>query len=374
MLYKKYGSTDIEVSQIGFGGMRFEDQSDVDSCAALLKAAYDAGINYFDTAPGYGKSEELFGVALKEMLKTREEKPFYVSSKSWCTEPSDVRKDLETSLKRMNLDYIDFYHVWYVLSLDNYNLRKANGVLKEFEKLREEGLIRNICISSHMSGTDISEALKDYPFAGVLLGYSAMNFPYREAGIQAASDHGMAVTVMNPLGGGIIPQNPEKFNFLKTQENETVVEAALRFLLNDERITIALVGLSNQAQLREAVNAAEGCRDIPEEKIKDMRNNLSRSFDQLCTSCCYCEGKCPQQIPVAKLMDVYNCYVLSPDKETFIKKMSLYWGIDLNTDIFDRCTECGRCELACTQKLPIIKRLKELREQVDKHLKSEKGK
>jgi len=79
MIYKIHKSTGIELSALGFGGMRFGNPDDPEKSGALVKAAYDAGINYFDTAIGYGKSEELFGVALKEMLKTRAEKPFYVS-------------------------------------------------------------------------------------------------------------------------------------------------------------------------------------------------------------------------------------------------------------------------------------------------------
>ena len=64
MLYRTYGQTNLDVSALGFGGMRFKDQKDVDACAALVKAAYDGGINYFDTAIGYGESETVMGVAL----------------------------------------------------------------------------------------------------------------------------------------------------------------------------------------------------------------------------------------------------------------------------------------------------------------------
>ena len=101
MIYNTYGSTGIKVSAIGFGGMRFLDQKDTEQCAALLKAAYDADINYFDTAPGYEESEDLFGIALKEMKKTRSKKPFYISTKSMKTNPDELRKELEKSLKRM---------------------------------------------------------------------------------------------------------------------------------------------------------------------------------------------------------------------------------------------------------------------------------
>ncbi|HOS43804.1 MAG TPA: aldo/keto reductase, partial [Armatimonadota bacterium] len=65
MLYRTHPSTGLSLSVIGFGGMRFANPDDPDACAALMLAAYDAGINYFDTAIGYGKSEELFGHALK---------------------------------------------------------------------------------------------------------------------------------------------------------------------------------------------------------------------------------------------------------------------------------------------------------------------
>jgi predicted aldo/keto reductase-like oxidoreductase len=226
MIYHRYGSTGIEVSAVGFGGMRFENQDDVGTCASLVKAAYDKGINYFDTAPAYGKSEDIFGVAFKQMNKTRDSKPFYVSTKSSNTDADKIRKDLENSLKRMNLDHIDFYHFWCILSLDEYRRRKAGGALAEFERLKNEGLIRHICVSTHMTGPEIGEMLHDYPFEGVLLGYSAMNFAYREVGLEAATKLDLGVAVMNPLGGGIIPNNPDRFGFVKTRVEETVVEAA----------------------------------------------------------------------------------------------------------------------------------------------------
>jgi predicted aldo/keto reductase-like oxidoreductase len=366
MIYHKYAETGIEVSAIGFGGMRFENQDDVDFCASLVKAAYDADINYFDTAPEYGKSEELFGVAIKEMKKTRKEKPFYVSSKSMKADPGEVRRDLETSLKRMNLDYLDFFHVWYLLSLDEYQTRKANGVLKEFERLKDQGLVKHICVSTHMTGPDVAELLADYPFEGVLMGYSAMNFAYRDAGLEAAAKLGRAVAVMNPLGGGIIPQHPERFDFVKTRADETVAEAALRFLINDPRITIMLVGLSNQKQLAEAISAVNGYQPIESETVNKIRDSLQQGFNELCTCCGYCDN-CSEQIPIPKLMDVYNHYVLTKNLKKTIDRLTMHWGLSLNDDFFSKCTNCGLCEDVCTQKLPITERLKLVNELVEKY-------
>jgi hypothetical protein len=364
MIYKNFGKTNLETSAIGFGGMRFNDQNDKDYCASLVKAAYDAGINYFDTAPGYGKSEELFGIALKEMKKTRDTKPFYVSTKTMKSEPAQIRKEIETSLERMGLEYIDFYHLWCIMSLEVYKSRKQKGVIKEFEKLKDEGLIKHISVSSHMTGSDTAAMLDDYPFESVLLGYSAANFPYRDTALTAAARTNKAVVTMNPLAGGVIPQNPEKFQFVKTRDDESVPEAAIRFLLNDPRITIALVGLSTHEQLAEAISAVDGFKSIPEEKIEKIRSQQSLAFDQLCTSCGYCDN-CPEGVPVPKMMDIYNRYELTGKQIELIDRLRYHWDIPLNSHLLSACTQCGQCEETCTQKLPITERLKFIADQVE---------
>lgn len=362
MIYKEYGSTGKKVSAIGLGGMRFEKPDDIELSAKLALEAYDAGVNYFDTAPGYGKSEDIYGAAFKTMLKTRALKPFYISTKTFGENPSEVRRDLETSLSRMGLDSVDFFHSWCLLSYDEYVYRRDHGAYDEFRKLKEEGLVKHLCASTHMDGASIARMLEDDPgFDGILLGYSAMNFAYREKGVEAAARRGLGVVVMNPLGGGLIPQNPERFDFLKTRSDETVVEAALRFLLNDPRITLPLVGVSNSAQLKEALRAVDGFAKIPDQRIEEIRKGLSASLDSLCTNCGYCAG-CPMDVPIQKLMDAYNHYVLSGMKDkALIDRLRLHWGIEPGSDELSSCSGCGRCEELCTQKLPIPERIREIR-------------
>lgn len=357
MIYRTHPSTGLQLSALGFGGMRFRSEDDPETCAELMIAAYRAGINYFDTAIGYGRSEELFGLALREMKKTRAEHPFYVASKTFAGTPDDLRRDIETSLTRLGLDTIDFYHFWCLLSSELYEQRK--GILKEFEKLKDEGLIRHICVSSHMSGDEIAGMLSDYPFESILLGYSAMNFRYREAGLDAAAARNIGVVVMNPLGGGIIPQHPDRFAFLKSREDETVVEAALRFLINDDRITTALVGFSTREQLQEAIDAVNGFTSMPEARLAEIRAAMKDSFNAMCTGCRYCDH-CPVGLPVPKLMDAYNQYLLSGDTQSIVNRLSWHWGVSTDPAYVTQCTECGACESACTQHLPIISRLKEV--------------
>jgi len=366
MIYNSYGQTGKKVSAIGFGGMRFEKDK-LNESAEIVKAAYDSDINYFDTAPDYVDSEEVFGIAFKEMLKTRQQKPFYVSTKSMKADPGEIRRDIETSLKKMGLDYIDFYHCWCIYTLEDYYDRKAKGALDELTKLKDEGLIKHVCVSTHVKGSDVKPLLEDYPFEGILMGYSVMNFAFRQQGLQDASDMGKAVVVMNPLGGGLIPQHPELFDFVKTKPDESVVEAALRFLINDDRITAAIVGFGNKEHLAEAIRTVDGFDPIAESEIERIHDDIKGAFDKLCTSCGYCD-KCPQKIPVPKMMFAYNHLALTKKPIDMVNCIQWDWGIDLHSNIFSKCVECGLCEELCTQKLPIINRLKEIRIEVEKHL------
>ena len=355
MLYKEYGTTGMKVSAIGFGGMRLPEELAAENAAALLKAAFDKGINYFDTAPGYGRSEDVFGLAFRSMPRDQ----FYVSTKSMGRKAEDVRKDVERSLKRMGLETIDVLHMWCVMDLEDFHNRIDHGVLGEMEKLKAEGLVRHIAISTHMNGGEMSEAFQEYPFEGVLLGYSAINFPYREKGIESAAARKMGVVVMNPLGGGLIPQHPDYFSYLKTRDGETVAEAALRFLLNDPAITVSLVGLSTPEQLAEAVSAVDGCRPLPENYKENLRNRSLEgdSMNKLCTSCGYCMP-CPMKIPIVKVMDAYNHFILNgKTAKAITDRLHWHWRIEKEDSSIRNCIECGCCESKCTQKLPIIRRI-----------------
>jgi predicted aldo/keto reductase-like oxidoreductase len=372
--YRDYGSTGMKVSAIGFGGMRFENIDDADACAAMVCQAYDAGINYFDTAPGYfgGRSEERFGLAFREMKKTRAGRPFYVSTKSNKGNPSEIRQDLEASLERMGLDHIDVFHMWWVVRKEWYHDRKALGALEEFTRLKEEGLAKSIALSSHMSGDEITEVLADYDFDGVLLGYSAMNARFRDRAVTAAARDRRGVVVMNPLGGGIIPAHPDKFGFLRTQPEETVAEGALRFLLNDRRISVVLVGFGTPGHIDEALKAEKGFKPIPRPTIEEMRGRFARDFDTVCTGCGYCLP-CPQGLPVPRLMQSYNELVFRGKVESMLSSMK--WAHGVLEAPLDTCTQCGICAGRCTQKLPIPERISEMRVHVeaDKAEKAAKG-
>ena len=143
------------------------------------------------------------------------------------------------------------------------------------------------------------------------------------------------------------------------------MEGALRFLLSDRRITIALVGFSATEQVDEAMRAVEGFRPLSAEQVAQIRSSLKVSFNELCTGCRYCD-ECPQEIPVPRYMEAYNHLLLGKGPQDMINRLKWHWGIALEDEYLERCTQCGQCEANCTQKLPILDRLERIRAEVEK--------
>jgi predicted aldo/keto reductase-like oxidoreductase len=367
MYYKQYGDTDMRVSAIGMGTMRYDDDDvaagSLEKCAEVPLYAFEKGINYFDTAPFYcsDKSEEITGIALSQLPRDK----FYVSSKiNLGTVQGDTSRDaffrrLETSLKRLKVDYLDFYHMWCILSLDSYE-KTRDALYGHMLEAKEQGMIRNLAFSSHLQGADIEKIIAEDRFKGMLLGYNALNYRFRQSGIEAAHKKGMGVVVMNPLGGGVIPKHPDTFRYLAEGTDLSVAQAGLRFVASHKEITITLSGMTTKAHVDDAVKAVEGLEERPAREIVAEYESRGVSLNDLCTSCGYC-NYCPVGIPIPKFMDSYNQKILSGGEDQEITgRLKGHWGVDINEA--KQCIACRKCEGLCTQHLPIVARLQEIAE------------
>lgn len=353
MQYRQFGSTGKEVSIVSFGGMRFPEPEDLDASAELILHAHGRGINYIDTAPVYcdDRSEDIVGHALTQIPREQ----ILVSSKSGKSGAAELRENLERSLKRLGTDHIDFYYIWHLMSKDDWEQRQRGGAVDAALQARDEGLIKHLFCSSHMPGDGLADVLKSGFFEGVLLGYNALNFPYRRAAVDQAGRMDLGVATMNPLAGGLIPQNPERFSFLKNSPDESIISAALRFNLSHPAISTALVGFASTDEIDQAVAAVEQFEPLSKAQQEQLSPNINPDFDALCTGCGYCLP-CPVDIRIPAFMDTYNQILLNPG--TAASRLKFHWR--LPAEMAADCTACGACEKRCTQHLPIIERLKEL--------------
>jgi uncharacterized protein len=358
MFYKDYGATGKQVSAIGFGGMRLPNPQNPAEGVAVLQAARQAGITYFDTAPYYcdDRSEDIFGEAFRSLPPAP--LPLYTSSKCSRAEGGEFRRSLEKSLARLGVEQITFFHLWCVMDPGDWQQRVAGGALAAALRAKEEGLIGHVCVSTHMRGAEIEQLLADHPeIEGLTLGYCAINFPYRRQGVEAAARLRKGVVAMNPLGGGLIPQHPGAFDFIRAPGDPDVVTAAIRFLVSDPAITAALVGFSSVVQVAAACRALDGFTPHPPAHLEEIRARIAQDFNEMCTGCGYCLP-CPQEIPIPQYMDVHNRMQLGASAADLDDRLRNHW--DLSPEGAARCIECGQCEARCTQHLPVIERLKKI--------------
>ena len=361
MIYKKYGKTGNNVSAVGFGGMRFDLTKDEKENIDLVLYAAEKGINYFDTAPGYceDKSETLMGKALTQLKRDS----YYVSTKfnpmnGKCKQ--DYLDAVKKSLDKLNVEYIDYYHIWCLREMENYEYAMKEGM--QYDALleaKEQGLINHIVCSSHQPGDEIKQVADDGKVEGILMGINMLNSQYRWKGVEACVENNLGIVAMNPLSGGVIPQNEDKLKFL-AKGNDTPTEAALRFCISSP-ITVTLNGFSTREHIDMACNIADNCTPYTKSDLDEIAKSLGHNMNSLCTGCGYCLEDCPMSINIPAYMQFYNNKLMWAEEDEKLKNrlhnFEYKWGTLVSSPKASECIECGMCENTCTQHLDIVERL-----------------
>jgi predicted aldo/keto reductase-like oxidoreductase len=376
MQYVEYGKTGVKVSRLGMGCMRLPS-SEVDGKTvynkeagiALIRRAVELGVNYFDTAPYYcdKQSEIILGEALAGIRDK-----VYVSTKNPIENDKgdDYEKRLETSLKNLRTDHIDFYHFWGI-SLNTFikSVCAADGPLSRAKKLKEQGVIKHISFSFHDgdAGSREGENLKEIIRRGegvlesLLAQYNLLD-RNKEEGIALAHTMGLGTAVMGPVGGGRLGAPSDVIKALLPGKVQSSAEAALRFVLANPNVNLALSGVSTIEQLEENVRIAGDGSPLNTAELAQidamMREN-ERLAGLYCTGCKYCMP-CPQGIDIPAVFTIMNYHrvykITDYAKSNYAQIGKAPW---MNYKNAGACIECGVCEQKCPQSLPIRKQLKE---------------
>ena len=377
MQYVDFGKTGVKVSRLGMGCMRLPEYKkdgktvfDEDKSIALIHRAIELGVNYFDTAPYYcdGVSELLLGKALKG---GRREK-VYVSTKNPIESNSgdDYEKRLEASLKKLDMSYIDFYHFWGI-SLKDFltSVKIQDGPLDRAIKLKEQGIIKHISFSFHdgdaglKEGDNLIEILKQGEgiLETLLAQYNLMDRG-KEQGIALAHEMGLGTVVMGPVGGGRLGSPTKAITDMLPDKRWSSAELALRFVLVNSNVNVALSGVSSIEQLEENARVADNTNPLSAEelgKLDAMVRENERLADLYCTGCQYCMP-CPEGINIPEIfsfMNYHRVYQITDfAKAAYAEIGTLPWKMYKNASA---CSECGQCETKCPQSLPIREQLKE---------------
>ena len=385
MTYRNFGKTGKKISSLGFGCMRlpeikiaemseeeikareglswYESQRDdtyiVDEEKAipLLKAGYDAGINYFDTAMFYChfKSQAALGKAVKLMDREK----IMIATKIPMDEVdkvTDFRRMIDLQLGLLDMNYIDFYH-FHGINKDVFDEKIMGFDLKsEAQRAIDEGLIKHISFSWHGDIKDIPYVVETFEmFSSALLQYNLLDRS-NEANIDYLASKGIGVVVMGPVAGGRLSM-PSALSDKLLGANFSTPELALRFVLGNKNVSCAISGMRDMDMLNSNVKVADMEVPMTEEDFRKatvMMGELKKLSDLYCTGCNYCMP-CPKEINIPHLFNAYtyhNVYGLSEQAKNM-------WNAQYGAPLSE-CTGCGICNEKCPQQIKVAEKLKEV--------------
>jgi len=344
------------VPQANIGGMRLPQ--DTDEAVALLRHAIDSGMRYIDTSRGYGDSEIKIGKALKDGYRQK----VILSTKwsPWITriEESDdtsadcVRKRIEESMKRLDVDYLDYYQVWNIDSREHYGQAVAKGGMVDgIQKAISEKLVGHTGFTTHDTVANIIEYVKETDWCEVILfTCNMLNLSYEKA-IDAAHSKGIGTIIMNPVSGGLLGRDsPVLKSWAERVGAKTIPEMAIRFLTSIPSVTTVISGISKMSDVDDTVTAVKGGPFTPAQMdlLRQSLTEIDVAGKGFCTGCRYCLP-CSQEIDIPAVMNMIGQY--------------RFWGFhdpardayrNLKSPKADACIQCGQCEEKCTQHLHIM--------------------
>lgn len=369
MQYRKFGKTNIDVSALGFGCMRFACMPDgninEEETIKQLRTAIDNGVNYLDTAYVYhnGKSEVVLGKALKDGYREK----VYIADKlpTWNAHVyEDFEKLLDEQLKRLQVEYIDFYLI-HALNKESFEKVKKLGIYKFIEQALSDGKIKHIGFSFHDNIETFKTIIDDYNWEFCQIQFNYMD-EFNQAGLEGlhyASAKGLAVVIMEPLLGGKlanIPPEPIKKLWDLSEKKRTPAQWALTWLWDKPEVTLILSGMNSMEQLTENINtASEIIPNSLSEKEKEIINKVKTKYIELtkvsCTGCKYCVD-CPKGIDIPNIFSLYNEAFMYNALDSCSKR---YTDSIKKENNASACIECKKCEKICPQGLNITQYLKD---------------
>lgn len=368
MQYRAFGNTGFHISTLGFGAMRLPVKDvngkkvfDEEEGIRIIRRAFELGVNYVDTAPYYceGESEVIVGKALKGwrdkvMLSTKN--PIENAS------GADWRARLEKSLRKLDVDHIDFYHMWGI-NLESYRneIDVPDGPMEAARRAKEEGLIRHISFSFHDKPENLFPLIDSGDFESVLLQYNLLDRS-NEAGIAHAKAKGLGVVVMGPVGGGRLGMPSDAIQSLLPGKVSSSAQLALRFVLAQAGVNCALSGMGTLEMVEQNCAVASNEAPLSQEELERVNASMEenkRMADLYCTGCNYCMP-CPQEVNIPlnfQLMNYHRVYGLTGyARDQYAQIGNVEW---MKGKRADACVDCGLCEEKCPQKIEIRRQLRE---------------
>jgi uncharacterized protein len=352
MRTRRLGRTGFQVSQVGFGGTWISELS-ADEAVAVVRRAYELGINYFDTAPLDGDSEEKIGLALQDVRDK-----CIIATKTASRTKKESLSEVQSSLKRLKTDHIDVLQLHGID--DEKTLAKAmgaDGSLQTCKEAQREGLVRFIGITGHKPRV-LKKAIESSEFDTVLVPINVVTRQALEELLPTAKAHDVGVIAMKSLSAktsnlitclyqpslSLVFDDPE-LKALLGETKDTMAANALRYVLSQD-VSAVIPGLRSIGEVEAAAEAGKNFNGLTAQE----KEHLNFDLGDYCRDCGACMS-CPKGVNIPAILRFHNFYATYGLKNWASK---LYGGLKVKAD---KCNSCGECEPKCPYKLSIQKML-----------------
>ncbi|MDD6033995.1 MAG: aldo/keto reductase [Oscillospiraceae bacterium] len=325
MIKMTLGRTGITVNRNGFGALPVQRVS-MEQAAVILRKAYDNGITFFDTARAYSDSEEKIGFALHDVRDK-----IFISTKTTQTTVEGFWKDLETSLRMLQTDYIDIYQFHNPAFCPKPG--DGTGLYEAMLEARAQGKIRFIGITNHRMGV-----AKEAVASGL---YDTLQFPFsylateeEQKLVEECKRQNVGFLCMKALAGGLITRSDAAYAYLAQFDN-----------------TLPIWGIQRESELDEFISYQDAPPALTEELQQLIRQDRKQLAGEFCRGCGYCMP-CPAGI------EINSCARMS----LFLRRSpTANWLGERGQAMMKKiegCLECGQCKSRCPYGLDTPRLLK----------------
>jgi uncharacterized protein len=330
--YRTLSKTGLKVTAVSMGVMNCSDQ-------AVLRRAYDLGINFYDTAHSYmgGRNEEMVGKVFRE----NRDKVMIQTKIQFRSTEKENRQTFETSLRRLQTDYVD---VLLAHSLKTPGEVSNPAIIEFLHKMKKEGKARFTGFSAHSDMASLlKEAAKAPAHDVALVSYNFTHSKELKEAVASATKAGIGVVAMKTQAGGYKA---------KDMGGLTPHQAALKYVLMDQNVATAIPGVTTIQQIEEC--AAVMGKALSSEDVDALRQYQSHLQGRICTMCDGCIGQCPHGVAHGDFLrafmyhDGYKNDALAKEvlsTEDALQKIKL-------------CSECSSCAVSCRRGLDIHAQIK----------------
>lgn len=325
MVNVRLGSTGIIVNKNGFGALPIQRVS-MEEAIRLLHRAFDGGIRFYDTARLYTDSEEKLGQAFPDRRSR-----IFLASKTGAVTAEGFWKDLETTLKNLNTDYLDIYQFHNPAFCPKPG--DESGLYDAALEARKKGMILHIGITNHR--LNVAQEAID---SGL---YETLQFPFCYLSgepelklLEGCKKQDMGFLSMKALSGGLITNAAAAFAF-QAQFPET----------------LPLWGIQREEELEQFLSFVDNPPSMNEELSAVIEKDRKELLGEFCRGCGYCMP-CPAGI------EINNCARMSLllRRAPSAGYLTPQWQEKMQK--IEECKHCDSCKKKCPYGLDTPKLLK----------------